>query len=360
RIAQTGIIATVELPSTAQALCALGRYAVVAHGSTGVSLIDLARGRDPTVIARVDTPGEARSVACTGSTLVVADGFGGLALIDASDPPTAEIVSTVFLPGRAERVAARAGLAFVGSGRLLSVVDVDTGHVLDSRDFGETIRDLAIEGDSLWVFSSSPGASGSHSVSELPFEPRLPTPTSRFTVAGNVRPAFAMSGMFVEHERVWLAGIYDRVGGDPGIEVLAREGASLELLASPEPIVAFDVALDGSGRAIFAGTNPSYALADLGVLDSSEPLDTGAVAAVFPIPGQTRSVLVAGGLAYVAAADLHVVSYVPYDTLGVPPSIAFEMGTLITQRVAEEGKLVSVGVDASDDVQLREAQLYVD
>ncbi|HLU50413.1 MAG TPA: Ig-like domain-containing protein, partial [Planctomycetota bacterium] len=133
-----------------------------------------------------------------------------------------------------------------------------------------------------------------------------------------------------------------------------------ELLASPEPIVAFDVALDGSGRAIFAGTNPSYALADLGVLDSSEPLDTGAVAAVFPIPGQTRSVLVAGGLAYVAAADLHVVSYVPYDTLGVPPSIAFEMGTLITQRVAEEGKLVSVGVDASDDVQLREAQLYVD
>src|SRR5690606_28222793 len=30
RIAQTGIIATVELPSTAQDLCALGRYAVVA------------------------------------------------------------------------------------------------------------------------------------------------------------------------------------------------------------------------------------------------------------------------------------------------------------------------------------------
>ena len=141
----------------------------------------------------------------------------------------------------------------------------------------------------------------------------------------------AMEAALLDARRTGL--VTRDMGGECGTaalveHVLERIAGVLSLGAPASPIIAFDVALDGAGRALFAGLNGIFSFADVGVLDVADPSVTGAVIGGFELPGQTRAVVIAGGLGYAVAQDLHVLGYVGWDRDGIPPEIGFSPSSL--------------------------------
>ena len=84
---------------------------------------------------------------------------------------------------------------------------------------------------------------------------------------------------------------------------------------------------------------------------------------LFPTPGEARATAVAGGLAYVAdgRAGLSVLNHLPLDLAGVPPVITLQSsGAGPEGRVVEAGSLAWLSARVSDDVGVREVELFVD
>jgi hypothetical protein len=79
----------------------------------------------------------------------------------------------------------------------------------------------------------------------------------------------------------------------------------------------------------------------------------------FSLPKARLDVQIASGIAYIAGGDsgLHVVNYVGFDNLGVPPTVSATgpEGASVT-----EGSFVPIRIDVTDDVQVREVELLTD
>lgn len=158
RVVPTGVVATADPPGLAVDVCAVEDVAIVADPDAGISVFNVFSGMDPTIIAQVDTPGTALAVSCSGDLIAVGDADAGLAIVDLSDPPAAGVihqVSAAALGGGIAQAAATAGnLAFVGTvAGTVAMVDMRSGAVLDSVLLGRRIEDLAIERDSLYVYT---------------------------------------------------------------------------------------------------------------------------------------------------------------------------------------------------------------
>jgi hypothetical protein len=74
------------------------------------------------------------------------------------------------------------------------------------------------------------------------------------------------------------------------------------------------------------------------------------------------AVTIYNGLAYVAdsLSGLEVINYVPYDGLGIPPTISLAASFPLNPAQAEEGKIVRVTANVADDVQVRNVEFYID
>ncbi len=351
-VAQTGIIATVNTTGTAVDVCAVNDVAVVADSGAGVTIFNVFNGMEPTIIAQVDTPGSASAVACAGDLIPVADGDAGLAIIDISDPPAAQIIHQIPLGGAVRAVVAGGPIAYVGvDDGTIAAIDLATGAVLQQTNVGSAVQDLAIEKETLYVLT----------VGTLH---ALPLTGGPLQVAGSVASP-GVVGAAAGRLRLFVGGgiayAVHTVGYNT-FDLASPLAPSLIATGSTTQFGWKQVTPNGSGLAVATVGNNSTVDGPhhVSLYDVSDPAQTDVFLTTFPTPGLARSVSIFNGLAYVAdgSAGLQVINYLAYDALGVPPAIT--VASNFAPGMAEEGQIMRVTADVTDDVQVRHVEFYVD
>ncbi len=132
--------------------------AYVAAGTAGLRIIDISDPPAPVLLGLLDTTGNARGVDVSGDLVVVADDGGGVLVVDASDPSSPILVGSTHTSGttsRAADVAVRERLAYVADGSRVSlgglrVIDFDeptTPFVAGSTSDAFGLTGVALERD---------------------------------------------------------------------------------------------------------------------------------------------------------------------------------------------------------------------
>ncbi len=358
---QTGVIANADTPGNAVDVAAVNGYAAVADSSAGVAIFNIQSGFNPTLISEVDTPGMAQAVALINRPtaqdvlrVAVADGASGLAVVDLELPANARITQQVNLGGTANSVATLGGLAYVGleSGKIL-VVDTASGAITERLDVSQRVNDLAISGQTLFV-------AGQNSLLTFSLDDlgggALDTINLNFFPEG-----------ITKRRRIFVTPQYAYVTSYPGYDVIdVRDPSNLALLGAAGgtgPNSFKQIVDNGSGLGVAAvGVNPrADGTHDVYLYDISDPTDTRRYLTTLLTPGLAYALSIYNGLAYVADGDtgLQVVNYLPYDTGNQPPSITLSADFPLNPAQAEEGKLVDVLANVSDDVQVARVEFYI-
>lgn len=352
---RTGIVGTAPTPGSAVDVAADNGLLAVAEGTNGVSLFSLANPMSPLLAAQIDTAGTAQAVALSGNLLAVADGTNGLVLIDVSDPPNAYITRQIYVGGNALGVAIAGDFAYVAvsnpgvSGRLSALVRVDltTGIVWDLLSVaGSTgLQDIAVAGDQIYLL----------------------TPSS-LLVYGEIGGSLALVGQVVvtssaNARQLFVGGGLADVGQISGYSVVdVSDPASPTVIgAPPTPQLGLQVPVTtGSGLLVATTTSLGPSPQQVALFDSSQPSDVTRFLTLFDTPGDARALTIYNGLAYVAdsAKGIQVINYLAYDHQGVPPAI--QLNTSATNGEAEALQPFRVTANATDDVQVRNVEFYVD
>jgi hypothetical protein len=359
-IAQTGIIGSADTPGTAVDICVQNDLAVVADSNAGVAIFNIFDSMNPKLVAQVDTPGNARAVACRGNHVAVADDNQGLAIIDITNLSSAKIIHQVNVgANRAQEVAVVGNRAYVAAGNEVILVDLLTGNILDQQQYsGGVLNDLAVAGDYLYLLLVE-GISP-QTVHKVWLGDTLELPVASLTIGGH--PTFGRTHIFAGGDRVYVGAIDDNFSNQtPGIGIIRDAQGKLEMIGPPSAITAFDVEANGSGLALFTGADPSLTSnARFAVLDVKDPTQTDNFITAFDTPGSATAIALYQGRAYVAdgGTGMQVINYLAYDSQKQPPTIT--LSTNFAPDIAEEGALMRVTANATDDVQVRLVEFYVD
>jgi hypothetical protein len=124
------------------------------------------------------------------------------------------------------------------------------------------------------------------------------------------------------------------------------------------------IVANGSGSALAAiGRNSTDdGPHDVSLYDLGPTRSDANVLATHETPGLATAVSIQNGLCYVADGDsgLTIINYLAYDTAGQAPTINLATSFPLSPAQAEEGKLVRVSANVTDDVQVRAVEYYID
>ncbi len=242
------------------------------------------------------------------------------------------------------------GIGYVGlnSGGVFAV-DLLNGVILNQVTVSSAVQDLTLEGDHLYVLT----ADRLHVISLV---------DGAFSVVGAaaspIRPTLI-------HQRLFVGGGTAYATHRNGYNTLSVRDPSKPLLITASASTQFgwrQIVANGSGLGLAAvGSNsPDAAARVVSLYDLSDPRTTEVVITAFPTPGNARAVSIFNGLGYVAddASGMQVINYLPYDAMGVLPTIT--RTTSFSSSTAEEGKSARVTAVVADDVQVRNVEFHID
>lgn len=351
----TGVIASVATPGLASDIYAQSGVAVMAVGPAGVVVFNTANSANPIRVAQVDTPGDAMRVAGSGNLIAVADGPAGLAVLDVSSPSQASVVRQVNLGGTARAVAAAAGIAYIGtaSGQLVSV-DLASGIILARVNAGAIVHDIAFGEDALLVVAGNQLRSYRYDAGGL-------------DLLGTVAASGFIPDGKTGARRLFVGGGIAYVTSYPGYDTFnVSDPAAMVRIGSAVDggFNAFkQIVANGSGLGLAAvGVNPGEDVTHhISLYNVSNPAQTTSFITTLQTPGVARAVSIYNGLAYVAdSSSLQVVNYLAFDTGTNPPTISLTASFPLNPAQAEEGKIVRVTAQVTDDVQVRNVEFYLD
>ncbi|MCB0184935.1 MAG: Ig-like domain-containing protein, partial [Caldilineaceae bacterium] len=120
------------------------------------------------------------------------------------------------------------------------------------------------------------------------------------------------------------------------------------------------MASTGSGELVAVTSYSGPSSLAVSLYDDSDPTDVTKFLTSYDTPGNPRAVALNNGLAYIAdsTAGLQVVNYLSYDSGRAAPTLTLS-GSFNGDR-AEENKLTRITANATDDVQVRLVEFYVD
>ncbi|MEM7249518.1 MAG: Ig-like domain-containing protein [Acidobacteriota bacterium] len=347
--ARTGIVATSPTPGgIASDVHAFDDLLAVAVGPEGVSLFNVFNGMDPMLIAQVDTLGEALRAVVGDGYVAVADGSAGLAVIDVSDPSQATVNHQLAFGTSVLSAAWLGDLVLVGlaDGRL-ELMEAPTRTRLARALLGGPVRDIRAAGDRIFAVTDD-----MLHVLEL-FEGELVvlhSVASPFSISANARLFVGDGTAFTTHGRGYNSFEID----EAGLPTLRSAGNTAQLGWK-------QIVDNGSGIGLAAvGLNAGVSDGHVSLYRTSDLTNTDDFLTTFLTPGIARSVTIYNGLGYVAdqGASLHAMSYLATDLLGVPPTI--ELATTAVDDAAEEGQVFRLTGLASDDVQVRNVEFWID
>jgi hypothetical protein len=352
--ARTGIIGSADTPGIAKDVSAFNDVTVVADASGGVSVFNVFNGMDPIIIAQVDTPGRAERVAFSGNLVAAIDDTVGLLIIDVADPPAARIVNQIAFDGRARAVVTGANITYVGlnNGKVLAV-DMLGGSTLAEISTGGVVDDLRLAGDILYVLLRD----------ELQLYELSP---DFLQLLGRIQTSSFLAELLTGGKRLFAAGGLAYATVEVGYDVVdVSDPARMRLVGLAQNVgqTSFkQIVTNGSGLGLAAvgGAPRDDGTHHLSLYDVSDPAVTTAFRTTFTTPGLARAVSLFNGLAYVADSEsgLHAINYLAYDALRLPPAIA--VSTNFAAGRAEEGQIMRVTADVTDDVQVRNVEFYMD
>jgi hypothetical protein len=349
-VTSTGVIASAPADSTARDICAINNVAMMAVGTGGVVVYNVRDGEAPVRIAQVDTPGSAEAVTCFSDLVVVADGPEGIAAIDISDPPAAAIVFQRKFSAAATAVTARGNRTFVG----LADGDIALIDLFSSLELGRytslprSIGDLAARDDYLYALVS--GTLYTFRVVDNEFE-LIDTDAAPGTT-GSIRPRLFLGDGYAYASNQRGYNVFDLTDpANPGL-IVTHEAAGMGWK---------QVVATGSGSAIACvganeGASGSHDVDLLTVGTDGLGFATDFTYETF---GRASAVAIYNGYAYVADGifGLQVINYQGLDLDGVPPSL--ELVHNVVDGRLEEGKVFSVFARATDDVQVRNVDFFI-
>ena len=351
-----GIIATVDTPGTAQDVCVDGDRAVVADGSAGVALLNVFNGLDPVLIAQVDTAGYATAVACEDAIAAVADSSNGLAVVDFRDPAAALLLHQVVLGGNATCVAIADGVGYVGlQTNGVAAVDLASGTMLGVIEGIGDVDDVAVSSSHLFVVAGSELRIYRTAYDGLGLVSRIP-------VSGSPSPN-------ENGRKLFVCGGTAFVGNSSGYKSVdvsdVLNPALLGTSTVSGQLEVHDLAHNGSHSLIAVTSSRGGRSYQVTHYDTTNPLVvTQATAAWFLSSG--RGLALGHSLAYVAASSgLNVVNYLGFDTSTNPPAIDIssppqDVNSSLPGTQVYGGSPVTIGVQATDNVQVRSVDLLID
>lgn len=338
-VARTGVIARVNTPGLSRDLDARENLIAVADGFGGLSLFNVFAGGVPVIIGQVDIPGDANLVALSGSLAVVGSGEARLDIVDVSDAPAAGVIREVELPGIPEALVVTDSVAYVATrDQSLVVVDLSTGIILRETSLMARPLDMAIDGDLLVVLS-----------------------LGRLDIFSTIERGLAsISFMGVPREMdssLFVGGSIAYLSGRNGFRTydLSNPLAPVALGAPADDAFLFQGNLVANGSGVLLVTRFAdvsvYNVSDLSVVDN--------LLAQFENFGN-RAITIYNGIAYIAdTLGLTMLSYLPFDSQGIPPTALLEAAFDLEGGVVEEGKRVRLTATVTDDVQVREVEFFI-
>jgi hypothetical protein len=348
----TGVIATADTPGDAQNVCARDGIVAVADGGAGLAVFNVFNGMNPVIIAQVETAGDAIAVACAPGLVAVANGAQGLAVVDISNPTQAALLHQIpqsEFQADVHVVQAAGDLGIVGTGSTtVWTVDLEAGAALDSIDIGESVHDIAVAGNNLYIL----GAASLFVVEDILNSTNV---TSSIPVAGVVAPEAPGRVLFV-------GGGFAYVGAFDGYRIVdVSDSQALQVIGEPPvtQLAVHDISANGSGLVLPVSSFAGPGTLALSIYDVSDPSDVTQFEVSFDTPGNPSGLDLYNGLAYVAdgLAGVQVVNYLAYDALGVPPSISITAEN--EEGAVEEFSRVLVQATVDDDVEVRNVELLI-
>lgn len=353
---RTGVLASVPLRGSTEDVCAVNDIAVTANGAAGIGVVNVSSGVNPVRLAELDTPGSAVAVACFGNLVAVADHSAGLAIVDISDPRNVRLVRRVPVGDSATSVTAAGPTAYVGTtGGNVTAVDMLTGALLQ-RTFspGGQIHDMTVAGETLYILQTG-------KVSAL----RLDVPV--LAVSGSAAAPGA-TGAGGRRLRIFAGGgsLYSTWRGGWNI---------FDVAANPNaPVHVQQVITSQQGWKHIVANGSGLGLAAVGINSTNDGphhvdlYDVGAngrgstYLTTIESPGLAAAVASYNGFAFVADSSrgLTVINYRAFDTLGQPPAVTLSGNFALPSGPVGEGALTRLSATASDDVQVRNVEFYVD
>lgn len=351
--ATTGIIGTLALPGTAADIEVANSIAAVALLDQGTAIVDVSDPARPVRLAVVPGGSQARDVKILDNTLLVAEGTG-VRLIDLSNRrnPTSRLIAEVDV--RAVEAVAGIGYAGLGNGQLVAI-DIASGTMVNRVSLCDSVHDLAVDGDTLFVLCATKlisinlfqeGLQKLGEISNSTDGPDELTGRKRLFVGAGIAWSSSSTG-------------FDTVNiSNP------RQMTKIGSAVTGGPTSFKQIALNGSGLGVVAvGANAAPGNGhDIRVYNTSNPATTNAQLAILPTPGDARAVAIFNGLGFVAdsTAGLQVMNYLAFDARGVPPSVSLAFPNAFGAGRAEEGKLFRITAQVGDDVQVRNVDFFVD
>ncbi|MBX3745201.1 MAG: Ig-like domain-containing protein [Verrucomicrobiae bacterium] len=351
---RTGVIASAPATGVAVHVAVRDDWAVTANGTAGITVFEVSDPFAPRRWAELDTPGNALEVALGRGIAAVADGPAGLTVVDVNGPLGTRLRHRVPLGGTAVTVALEAVRAWVGlsSGDLVGV-DLETGQAGLRLRFPGAVDGVALEGDVLHVLTRT-------ALLLYRMVDGTPVRAGEVAVAGQTSPLETGRKLFVGDGLAY-------VGHFTGFTVVdVRDPMAPRVVGTPPVTQAavHGLAANGSGVLLAVTSFGGTQTLAVSMYDVREATDTTRSLATFETPGTARAVAIYRGLGYVAdgARGLQVLNYLPYDRLGVPPTIGLGGDFVITNGVPAwiEGRPARLTARVTDDVQVREVTFHAD
>ncbi len=344
----TGDIANLTLPGSAEAIAVANDFAYIATGGHGLAIVNGSKFNKPILQGQLDLGGSPSGVGVDPNLKVAAVATGtALALVDVSDPMTPKLNQKVSVG--ATKVVVVDGFAFATSGTSLSIVNMQTGDVIDRVTLPGSgdVTGVAIDGTHLYAF-----VSGSDTVAVVD----ISSPEAAAVVGRtNVSVASTDVGIFAGDGTVWLSG--------SGLRTVDVRDPSKpkEIHDADFTFTSRRIALNGSGLGLLIPDGGGF----VQLYDTSDPTRTNQLLTQFPLASGARSVAISRGIGYIGTANgLEVVNYEPFDSKGVAPAVTISASPPDADSTndgvqALEGTTIPIQVAVSDDVQVRDVALLV-
>jgi len=296
------------LPDYAGGVAVVGDHAYVADFNSGLRVISVADPSHPAEIGSLDTPGRALDVAVVGNHAYVADGAAGLRIVSVADPAHPVEVGYCDTPTYAQHVVALGGYAYVADNssglRVISVSDPAHPTEVGHCDVPGLAVGLDVEGGYAYVADYD---SGLRVISIA--DPAHPVEVGSFdstTSASGVDVRDGYAYTVDEDAGLWVISV-----ADPMHPTRVK-------LVSQNLFFARDVAVVGGIAYVGAGT-----LRILSVADPANPAEVG----FYRTSREVRGVAVAGGYIYATSRD-SLLSVFQFYGGGVEETMSDERGTM--------------------------------
>ncbi|WP_404710694.1 Ig-like domain-containing protein [Sphingomonas sp. MMS24-J13] len=371
----TGTISSTTLKGAALSIAIAGSAkdptkltAYIAEGSAGMAVVDVSKPATPQILSQTALPGNATDIAVDiDRGVAVVGGDAGLSLVDISDPVAPKFTQTVVFADSVTRVGLHDGIAYVAAGSSIYTVNVLTGDILQQVDLsgsgGSTLTDLTFDGDTLFAFDTNHTLRAFSLTGEtLTARGKLDLPASG-NADGSFPITYGAGRIAAGGGEVYVETENDFAGGYQTVNASDLDHLKLSADVQKAGIAGGAMALNGSGLGIAVGRLTGRPVLD--VLNVSDPTNTGNFITRITMPGTPNDIAIANGIAFVADdAGLQVVNYLGFDTKGKAPAVSANVAALDRDSTKAgiqvvEGDVIHVTPTVTDDVQVRNVELFV-